>query len=83
MFCWAYVLLEDRGSVLLFHPKDTPSGCASIEMAHLVDGCYESSCQENDGFGWVNLETMRCVNTLIMNLDAAKTVNKTMSRKKG
>lgn len=54
----AVLLLEDSsgGSALLLHPKEMVNETASIEMAHLVDGVYESSCQENDSFGWINID---------------------------
>jgi hypothetical protein len=63
---------EGGGSALLYHPR-TRGSCASIEMAHdRGDGTYVSSCSESDGFGWVNIENQRDLNTLVGRLKAIR-----------
>lgn len=64
----AFVVLQEKdASALLYHPPGSSGGgTASIEMAHKVDGFYQSS-NEDDGFGWVNLKPID-LEALIANL---------------
>lgn len=69
----AVVLLEENGgSALLYHPR-TKGCCASIEMAHVcADGVYVSSYDEDDGFGFINIDRQRELDALIENLSTIK-----------